>query len=181
MAARCEKLKDLLTSKEVVAAVVGVILGLVGGEIVRYINEPGQPATSPQPSVNIRSVDWEGSTSKYSVNGSVADLGNNLVWSFNQRTDGGVGPTYIEMGPCRTEQNGTYKCNSNYAGVEEQDRGREFTIWVAVVTPQQAADMAVLKAIGQHAFPTPNLIPHVPGEVKNNVESTLVSFRTTHP
>lgn len=157
------------------AATVGA--GLAATSIGSDADTDGGP-----PSIRIQSIEWVGVTSRYAIRGTVEDIGDNVLWSFNQLTNGDeFGPAYIERGPCKVLPSNDFVCNANYAGTEGADAGKQFTMWVAAQSTQQAADIAVLEANGVHSFPTPNGIPHTPGKTSDTGESTLVGATAVHP
>jgi hypothetical protein len=181
-----------LSGATIIAAAIGAI-GAIGVVVVSTWFAAGDSPTkipTPPPSLEIKSVEWLGEDGRYEVRGSVKNLGDNhLIWTYNQPIpyekrdqrdayelrDSGL--LYPDYGPCLVGENGNFSCNLGYAGSLEDDAGRPFVIWAAVVSDEDAYDAAAVKAKldGRPAYANAVAVPHVDGA------ETMDSHPVIHP
>lgn len=145
----------------VLGVVASMSLGAVVGNVLprdRDVSQSNSSTTtnaSPSgnaenPSIEISSFNWITDDGQYSVSGTVQGLAvNQVVWSYNEahdlNTQEPVGRIYPDVGPCLIERD-TFRCSLGYAGNGQNDKGRVFTVYVAILNSENAYDAASLKA-----------------------------------
>ncbi len=171
-----------LSRATIIAAVASAVILILGGVATSlWFTGDSATKTPTSPSVEIESVKWLGMDGRYEVAGTVKNFGNNhLIWTYNQPYDyasGDPGPLYPDPGPCPVDENGNFRCNLGYAGSLQNDAGRKFNIWAAVVSDEDAYDAASVKAQldNRSAYANAVAVPHVDGA------ETMDSFEVTHP
>lgn len=151
---------------------------------VGFYNHPAEADTEGHvaPSVSIDDFEWIGTDGRYKVSGTVRDLEpGQMLWTYNQKHEKDdydtVGPIYPDAGPCPVSANGTFGCALGYAGNSSISSGVTYTVYIAVVTPEQAYESAKVKANYEALTPFSSVasIPHVAGE------STVDSIDRLHP
>lgn len=133
------------------------------------------------PVVRISAVNWTHPEldGQYEIIGEVDDMGpGQLLWFFNQPKAAGS-KVYIEAGPCPVDGGGRFTCRYGYAG-ESADQGKEFAMFVAVMTPRQAAAMTQQRTIGDAVFNTSASIPRIEDNAQGGGEA-VAEFRTVRP
>jgi hypothetical protein len=164
--------------------IITASLGLVGVIITAFVawqvgkGDSESPSDSP-PRVHISSVEWLGRDGHFKITGRVENLGDNLIWTYNQPYDlqtDKPDSLYPDPGPCPVDRDGIFTCQLGYAG-NKNDKGRKFAFWAAVVTDENAYDAAAVKTgqDGRTPYPNPAAVPRVSGA------ETMVSIEKIHP
>ncbi len=177
-------------------AIIGalaLVLGPVITGIVTYNLTKDDSALSSRepPRMSNLSVQWLGTEGqmdgRYVLTGDLENLGlGQMIWSYYHPLEeidwngDGIGDSgenvYPEYGPCTVDDD-QFKCDLGQAGRTEEEAGKSFTIWAAVVTDEDAHAAALRKSgfDDRRSFPDADSVPHVDGD------DTLVSIEVTRP
>jgi hypothetical protein len=164
----------------IIAAVIGLVGVIIGvAAPIQFPKNDSEPTSASPPSVSISSVEWLDNFGRYKITGRVENLGDNLIWTYNQPYDPKTDQpqsVYPDPGPCPVDRDGIFTCQLGSAG-NDSDKGRKFAFWAAVVTDEDAYDAAAVKAdqAGRTPYPNRAAVPHVSGE------ETMVSIEKIHP
>ncbi|WP_156380621.1 MULTISPECIES: hypothetical protein [unclassified Rhodococcus (in: high G+C Gram-positive bacteria)] len=166
--------------KPLFTAIAGAAFaGLVALGVHQVTKDDEAEAPPENPTISIgEPVEWRGASGQYVVSGATTDLlPGMLVWSFNQPD--GAGTIYMQPGPCRVEDNGTYKCTTGYAGSPDDD-GRGYQVIVSIVDARQAAQLAERMLNGAN-IPEIEGVPHVTSGERFGRSDAVAQVAATRP